>query len=303
MLETVLDIGLTDDTLPGFVQLTGNPRLAWDAYRRLVAGYGEVVAGIDSACFEADLRTITGKAEEREFDFAELRALTRLHLATYAREAGQPFPQDPQVQLEAAIDAVFASWNSAKAQAYRRMHDLSSTLGTAVTVQQMVFGNAGGMSGAGVGFTRNPSTGEPSPWVDFLFNAQGEDVVGGRRSAAGHEELAAVAPRVWESLSGIADRLEHAFGDMQDFEFTVLDGRLYLLQTRSGKRTPQAAARIALDLHDAGVISKDTARERTVGLDAKRLAQRTVVARDGKALAPLTRATSAATGSRAAKSC
>lgn len=296
MLETILDVGLTDATLPGFVQLTGNPRLAWDAYRRLVAGYGEVVAGIDAACFDADLRTIAVDVEERELDFAGLRALTRLHLATYARETGRPFPQDPQVQLKAAIDAVFASWNSDKAEAYRAMHDLSPALGTAVTVQQMVFGNAGGTSGAGVGFTRNPSTGEPSPWVDFLFNAQGEDVVSGRRTARGHEELAAIAPAVWESVSDIAERLERAFSDMQDFEFTVQDGRLYLLQTRNGKRTAQAAARIALDLHEAGIISHETARERTAELDAKRLALRTVVAGDGKSATPLARATSAAAG-------
>ncbi|MFD1690867.1 PEP/pyruvate-binding domain-containing protein [Azotobacter chroococcum] len=135
------------------------------------------------------------------------------------------------------------------------MHGLDEAMGTAVTVQRMVFGNAGGLSGAGVGFTRNPSSGEPAPWVDFLFNAQGEDVVSGRHSAPGHDELAAVAPVVWDELLQACATLERDFGDMQDFEFTVQDGRLYLLQTRSGKRTPQAAARIALDLCDAGLIA------------------------------------------------
>jgi pyruvate,orthophosphate dikinase len=190
---------------------------------------------------------------------------------------------------------VFASWHGARARAYRELHGLPHTMGTAVTVQRMVFGNAGGLSGAGVGFTRNPSSGEPLPWVDFLFNAQGEDVVSGRRSAPGHDELAAVAPGVWAALLRAAGQLERAFGDMQDFEFTVQDGQLYLLQTRGGKRTPQAAARIALDLCDDGVIPPAVALERTRGLDARALALR-VIAAEGGALAPLARAGSAASG-------
>ncbi|TIV43505.1 MAG: pyruvate, phosphate dikinase, partial [Mesorhizobium sp.] len=145
--------------------------------------------------------------------------------------AGRPFPQDAKQQLAEAIDAVFRSWSSDKAVTYRNLHGLSHDMGTAVTVQRMVFGNAGGLSGAGVGFTRNPSTGAQSPWVDFLFNAQGEDVVSGRRTAQGHDELAAVAPSLWDELVQVANALERHFGDMQDFEFTIEDGVLFMLQT------------------------------------------------------------------------
>jgi pyruvate,orthophosphate dikinase len=296
MMETLLNIGLTDATLPGMVRLTGHPRLAWDAYRRLISGYGEVVAGIDGQHFESDLEAVRGDTEERELDFGTLRELVRRHLDTYARQAGEAFPQDAHAQLRAAIAAVFASWRSHKAQAYRQMHGLSHDMGTAVTVQRMVFGNAGGLSGSGVGFTRNPSSGEPLPWVDFLFNAQGEDVVSGRRSAQGHDELAAVAPHIWQTLLQSTAQLEKSFGDMQDFEFTVQDGRLYLLQTRNGKRTPQAAARIALDLYDEGLIDAPLALERTRALDARTLALRVVAAENGQSLMPLAQAASAASG-------
>jgi pyruvate,orthophosphate dikinase len=222
--------------------------------------------------------------------------LTQRFLALYAQGAGQAFPQDPAAQLGGAIEAVFASWQSPKAREYRRLNDIPDAIGTAVTVQCMVFGNTGGQSGAGVGFTRDPASGEPVLWVDFLFNAQGEDVVSGRRSAHGHDELAAVLPQVWHELTAAAQQLEHAFGDMQDFEFTVQDGRLFMLQTRSGKRTPEAAARIALDLLDEGLIGRPLARERTSGLDRESLAQRCVVAQGGTPLTPLGHAASASSG-------
>ena len=176
------------------------------------------------------------------------------------------------------------------------MNGISDAVGTAVTVQQMVFGNAGGQSGAGVGFTRDPATGEPALWVDFLFNAQGEDVVSGRRSAHGHDELAAVLPAVWQALVEAAHQLEHALLDMQDFEFTVQDAQLFMLQTRVGKRTPQAAARIALDLLDEKVITAEVARERTVGLDRAALAQTRIVAAGGTVLLPLATAATASSG-------
>ncbi len=307
MMETLLNIGLCDATLPGLVRQTGNPRLAWDAYRRLVAGWGEVVWGLPAALFEADLAAVAGTTAaaagtqasgeaERGLDFAELRELTRRHLATLQREAGRPFPQDPMDQLDGAIQAVFASWQGDKARQYRQIKGLPDSLGTAVTVQRMVFGNAGGTSGAGVGFTRHPSTGEPQPWVDFLFNAQGEDVVSGRRSARGHDELASVAPQVWAALIDATQVLETEFADMQDFEFTVEEGRLYLLQTRAGKRTPQAAARIALDLFDAGRLPLAQALQRTAGLDADSLALARVQGEDGISAEPLARAASACTG-------
>lgn len=296
MMETLLNIGLCDATLAGFLRQTGNPRLVWDTYRRLVASYGEVVAGVPPSIFDSESATLVGTRDERELDFAELRALTHRYLEAYAGAAGKPFPQDPQAQLVGAIGAVFASWTSTKACEYRRQRDVPDAVGTAVTVQTMVYGNAGGRSGSGVGFTRDPVSGEPKLWIDFLFNAQGEDVVSGRRSAYGHDELAAVMPAVWQALSDTAAKLEREFGDMQDFEFTVQDSHLYLLQTRNGKCSAQALARIALDLSDAGVISGDVARERTATLKLDELATTRTVSSDGKPLAPLSHAASASSG-------
>jgi len=274
MMDTVLNIGLSEATLPGLLRLTGNPRLVWDAWRRLLAGFGEVVMGVPSSAFEADLDAVvrlTGQCASA-LDFTALRQLAGLHRRTVEHHAGRPFPQDPLVQLEQAIGAVLASWQGERARHWRALHEIDASIGTAVTVQRMVFGNGGGTSGAGVGFTRHPATGEPAPWIDFLFDAQGEDVVSGRRDAHGHESLARVAPVVWHSLCQACEQLEAAFGDMQDIEFTVENGKLWLLQTRSGKRTAVAAARIALDMADAGLISADEARRRTAGLDADALA-------------------------------
>jgi pyruvate, orthophosphate dikinase len=296
MMETILNIGLCDATVGGLLRQSGNPRLVWDAYRRLVVTYGEVVSGIPAQLFAEATTALVGQCNERELDFAELRELTQRHLEVYARATGRPFPQDPALQLAGAVEAVFASWQSPKAGAYRRLNGISDSIGTAVTVQSMVFGNAGGRSGAGVGFTRDPTTGEPALWVDFLFDAQGEDVVSGRRSAHGHDELAAVLPGVWLSLRDAAQQLEHAFTDMQDFEFTVQEGKLFLLQTRAGKRTAEAAARIALDMLDEGLITVDTARERTAGLDRKALGRSRIVTQSGEALAPLARVPSASSG-------
>jgi len=299
MMETLLNIGLCDATLPGFLRQTGNPRLVWDTYRRLVASYGEVVAGLPAALFEAQSAALFGAHDERELDFAALRMLTRRCLDAYAHAAGVPFPQDPRAQLVGAIGAVFASWQSAKARAYRRQRDIPDAIGTAVTVQTMVYGNAGGRSGSGVGFTRDPVSGEPALWIDFLFNAQGEDVVSGRRNAYGHDALAAVLPTAWQALREAAAGLEQEFGDMQDFEFTVQDGQLYLLQTRSGKCAAQALARIALDLCDAGVISPAVALQRTAALAPGDLVTVQTVSAEGQPMTlvtPLAHAASAASG-------
>jgi pyruvate,orthophosphate dikinase len=296
MMETLLNIGLTDETLPGLVRLTGNPRMAWDSYRRLIASYGEVVGGIEAAAFDADLASVAGDASERELDFDALRAVARQHLATFQLHAGRPFPQDPGQQLQAAIAAVFNSWFGGKAVAYRELRRLPHDMGTAVTVQCMVFGNAGGLSGAGVGFTRNPNTGDPAPWIDFLFNAQGEDVVSGRRSAGSQESLAVVAPQVSMELAAAAHLLEGHFRDMQDFEFTVQEGTLFLLQTRDGKRTPQAAARIALDLLQEGIVDEATAQARTADLTPAALSMTRIVAAGGEAAAPLAVGTIASNG-------
>ena len=296
MMETLLDIGLCDATVSGLLRQTGNPRLVWDSYRRLVASYGEVAAGVDAAVFDAECVALAGSRDERDLDFAELRDLTRRYLVAYERAAGSPFPQEPYAQLSGAIGAVLASWESAKAREYRRQREIPDAIGTAVTVQTMVYGNAGGRSGSGVGFTRDPITGEPALWIDFLFNAQGEDVVSGRRSAHGHEELASVLPRVWHALVETAAELERAFGDMQDFEFTVQDATLYLLQTRNGKCSAQAQARIALDLCDARVITAAVARERTAALTTAQLVSTRTASTDGRARAPLAYAASASSG-------
>ncbi|MCV2355298.1 pyruvate, phosphate dikinase [Paucibacter sp. B2R-40] len=296
MMETLLNIGLNDETVQGLIRQTGNPRLAWDAYRRLIASFGEVVAGLPAALFEDELTLLCAGRDERLLDFAELRGLSRRYLQLFAQAAGRPFPQAAEAQLQQAIAAVFDSWQSAKACSYRAAHGIKDTIGTAVTVQAMVFGNAGARSGAGVGFTRDPRSGEATLWVDFLFNAQGEDVVSGRRSAQGHEQLQQVLPQVWAELQQACTRLEREMGDMQDFEFTVQDGRLYLLQTRDGKRTPQAQARIALDLLSEGVIDIATARRRCEGLDAERLRVSLVVSPEGQPLQPLARAQAASSG-------
>ena len=296
MLETLLDVGLCDATVGGFLRQTGNPRLVWDAYRRLVVMFGAVVARLPKRLFDDAAHSLFGSRDVSDLDFAELRTLTRTCLSVYADAAGHAFPQDPAEQLAQAIGAVLASWQAPKAVEYRRIHRIGDDAGTAVTVQAMVFGNAGGRSGAGVGFTRDPSSGDPGLWVDFLFDAQGEDVVAGRRRAYGHDELAAVLPKVWASLEEAATGLEQAFGDMQDFEFTVQEGRLFFLQTRAGKRTPAAAARIALDLFEANVIDRATARERSAGLDRKALGRPCIASSNGAAAAPLARAPSASPG-------
>lgn len=296
MMETILNVGLCDATVGALLRQSGNPRLVWDAYRRLVAGYGEIVARIPARLFAEPTSALVGEGDERQLDFADLRELTHCLLDVYRHAAGQPFPQEPSQQIPGAIEAVLASWQSAKACAYRRLNQISDSIGTAVTVHSMVFGNAGGRSGAGVGFTRDPSSGEPKLWVDFLFNAQEEDVVSGRRSAHGHEELAAVLPGVWLALGNAAQQLEHAFTDMQDFEFTVQEGRLFMLQTRAGKRTPQAAARIALDMLDQGLISAEVACERTAGLTRDALARSRIVTVKGAELVMLARAACASSG-------
>jgi pyruvate,orthophosphate dikinase len=295
MMETLLNIGLSDRTLPGFLRQTGNPRLVWDAYRRLVSGYGEVVAGLPPALFEQALRRAAGNRDERQLDFRELRQLTRDFLALYREHARSEFPQDVHEQLRGAIHAVFASWRADKAAQYRRLNGIDEAIGTAVTVQRMVFGNAGNRSGAGVGFTRDPATGAPGLWVDYLPNAQGEDVVSGRRNAQGHARLEALAPAAWRRLQAAAEALERAFGDMQDFEFTVENGELFLLQTRAGKRTPVAAVRIALDLHDEGLIDAAEALARCDSVAEDQLVLQRIAAGGADAL-PLARAVAAGPG-------
>jgi pyruvate,orthophosphate dikinase len=274
MLQTILNIGLCEHNIRGFLRASGNPRLVRDCYRRLVRDFAEVVHGADAGQFDSLMAhhcAEQGLASPSELDSAALSRIAEESLELTLALTGQPFPQDPMQQLLSAVEAVFRSWNDEKARQYRRANGIDDAMGTAVTVQAMVFGNSGGSSGAGVGFTRDPATGENRPYLDFLFNAQGEDVVSGRH--AGHETvlLSERLPLVAAELARMQSVLEGEFHDMQDFEFTVETGRLYLLQTRSGKRTPWAALRIAVDMVNEKLISPDEALTRLDDVPLERL--------------------------------
>jgi pyruvate,orthophosphate dikinase len=277
MLDTLLNIGLSERTIAGFIAVTGNPRLAWDSYRRLIAAFAETVHGQAGEPFGAMLSGALAKAQAHspaELDSLELRALARGYLELFADLTGEPFPQAPEEQLVSAVEAVFRSWQSPRAAAYRRLHGLDGKAGTAVTVQRMVFGNAGSNSGAGVGFTRDPASGENRLYLDFALNAQGEDVVSGRQMLASADRLERLMPGLYAEVVQIAHRLERAFGDAQDFEFTIEEGRFYLLQTRQAKRSAWAALRIAIALAEEGIISPQEALGRVDGMDLGHLVRR-----------------------------
>jgi pyruvate,orthophosphate dikinase len=281
MMDTLLNIGLCDATVGGLLRLTGNPRLVWDSYRRLVMQYAEVVMQADGTPFrELTQQAVAAApaARVQELDFSSLKALTHTFLERFHDVTGQRFPQDPFEQLEGAVGAVLDSWSSSRAVAYRKLNGIDANLGTAVTVQRMVFGNAGGTSGSGVGFTRDPATGENRPYIDFLFNSQGEDVVSGRHASSDTGRLEAVLPRVAGELDKVRIALEREFADAQEFEFTVQDGRLFLLQTRTAKRTPWAALRMAVDQVREGLISPAVALGRLAGIDLRRLERRRLAA-------------------------
>ncbi|MGP6191479.1 MAG: PEP/pyruvate-binding domain-containing protein [Vulcanimicrobiaceae bacterium] len=274
MLETVLDVGLNLESVAGLIRMTGNPRLAWDSFRRLIQGYAEVVAELPTEPFDSLVQQALADAEasdEDELDHRRLRTLTAALLERYHALRGEPFPTDPLEQLLAAARAVFRSWDAPKAATYRRLNEIRDDAGTAVTVQTMVYGNAGGASGAGVGFTRNPATGERELYLDFRFNGQGEDIVAGRRMPSDTERLRRVLPAVWQRLEDAGRSLEILFGDAQDFEFTVQDGRLFLLQTRAAKRTPWAALRIAADMVEEGLLSPAEALSQLGGIELEAL--------------------------------
>lgn len=273
MLETVLNVGLCESTLAGFLRLCGNPRLVWDSYRRLIECYGEIVAQLDGAPFAAarqEALASAGVATIGELDFRALRALAQRELELYEAGADHPFPQSPMEQLERAIAAVFRSWNGAKARFYREAHGIDAALGTAVTVQRMVFGNGGGTSGAGVGFTRNPASGEAELYLDYAPNAQGEDVVSGRTQLA-RDSAQRLPGHIGEELGELVTLLEHEFRDAQEFEFTVENNELFVLQTRDAKRTPLAALRIAVELAESGLLPAPQARQRVAMLPQDQL--------------------------------
>jgi pyruvate,orthophosphate dikinase len=262
MMDTILNLGLNDEAVDGLAASTGNARFAYDSYRRLIQMYGEVVMGIDGHRFEqalSDLKAERGVQQDVELDADDLRELVGTFKRLYEDETGSPFPEEAREQLTRAVRAVFESWNTPRAQVYRRAHRIPDDLGTAVNVVQMVFGNKGEGSGTGVAFTRDPSTGEQGLYGEFLADAQGEDVVAGIRTP---EPLAAMEQRLpdaFEQLGDTMQRLEQHYRDVQDIEFTVEEGRLYLLQTRSAKRTAAAALKVAVSMVEEGLISREDA--------------------------------------------
>jgi pyruvate, orthophosphate dikinase len=262
MLDTVLNLGLNDEAVEGLARATGNERFAWDSYRRFVQMFANVVRGVPGERLEEDIRTVKGERGvtlDTELDPDALRALTERFKARFEQETGEPFPQDPSDQLRQAIRAVFDSWIGERAVSYRRLNHIPDAWGTAVNVQQMVFGNKGESSGSGVAFTRDEVTGAPEPSGDFLVNAQGEDVVSGVRNTRDISELAQVMPEAHEQLMEILRELERHYRDMQDTEFTVEEGRLFMLQTRSAKRPAQAAVRFAVDAVSEELLSREEA--------------------------------------------
>ena len=299
MLDTVLNVGLTQNTIPGFIALTGNPRLAWDCYRRLIESYALSVHRADLAPFKeatAEALSAAKASTLAELDTIALRELATDAVRVFSETTGTHFPDDPYVQLLNAIDAVFRSWNSERAKSYRRINALDDMLGTAVTVQCMVFGNAGAGSGAGVAFTRNPATGEKRLYLDFAFDAQGEDVVSGRKRVSTDAELRKVMPEVATTLDDMAARLERVFGYAQDFEFTVTEGQLYLLQTRDAKCSDWARLKIAVDLVEEGVLRPEDACQRLDGLNPGTLVRKRVTAAGSAVAAGIPAAIGVATG-------
>jgi pyruvate,orthophosphate dikinase len=255
MMDTILNLGLNDQTTESLAAITGNVKFAYDSYRRLIQMFGKVAMGADAESFErilADRKEKSGAKMDIDLSPEDLKGVVREFKHVIKAETGKEFPQDPFVQLEMAVEAVLKSWNNERAKEYRRFYKISEALGTAVNIQSMVFGNFGQTSGSGVGFTRNPSTGEKKLFGEYLANSQGEDVVAGVRTPVGVDKM---EPGVRGQLEEIAKKLEAHFKDMQDFEFTVEGERLYILQTRNGKRTAQAAVRIAVDMAEEGLIS------------------------------------------------
>ena len=262
MMDTVLNVGLNDESVEGLIAQTSSERFAWDSYRRLVQMFGKTVMGVEGDLFEEaidDVKAAKKVANDVDLDTKDLKGLVKTFKKIVKKEAGREFPQDPAEQLHDAIEAVFRSWDNRRAQDYRRRNKISDSLGTAVNVQTMVFGNKGEESGTGVAFTRDPSTGERRPYGDYLENAQGEDVVAGIRNTLKLEEMGKVQPEAWAALQAHMNTLEQHFKDMCDIEFTVEERKLWLLQTRVGKRTALAEWVIAYDMVQEQLIDDATA--------------------------------------------
>ena len=262
MMDTILNLGLNDVVVEGLAKKTGNPRFAYDSYRRFVQMFSDVVMELSKKDFEKiidEMKEAKGITLDTEFDADDMKAMTARFKAYYKEQKGEDFPSDPKVQMMEAVKAVFRSWDNPRANYYRRMNDIPYSWGTAVNVQMMVFGNTGPKSGTGVAFTRNAATGEKKLFGEYLINAQGEDVVAGIRTPSEIATLAQDMPEVYKQFTEVANRLEKHYKDMQDMEFTIEDGKLFMLQTRNGKRTAAAALKIAVDLVDEGMITEEEA--------------------------------------------
>lgn len=267
MMDTILNVGLSDECLDGFAGTTGSQRFALDSYRRLIQMFGSVVLGVPKYDFDRTLQRIResdNAASDSDLSESALRCTVNAFKSLVLQHTGKPFPQNPQDQLAMAVEAVFQSWHSERAQCYRRLNDISDDMGTAVTVQAMVFGNCGMNSGTGVGFTRNPSTGAKEIFGEFLINAQGEDIVAGTRTPMPIAQLSDMMPSLYQELKEITLRLERHYRDAQDFEFTIENGKLFLLQTRTAKRAALAAVQIAVDMAEEKLITKSEALARVV---------------------------------------
>lgn len=271
MMDTILNLGLNDEVVEAFAKKTNNPRFAYDSYRRFIQMYSDVVMEVGKKYFEElidKMKEEKGVTQDTDLTADDLKTLAEQFKAEYKSKIGSDFPTDPKEQLMGAIKAVFRSWNNPRAIYYRRMNDIPSSWGTAVNVQAMVFGNMGDTSGTGVAFTRNPSTGEKKLYGEFLMNAQGEDVVAGVRTPQTIDQLKDIMPECYDQFVEISSNLEKHYRDMQDMEFTIEDKKLYMLQTRNGKRTAAAALKIACDLVDEGMISE---KDAVVMIDPKQL--------------------------------
>jgi len=262
MMDTILNLGINDSVVESLIKKAGNERFAWDTYRRFIQMFGDVVMGAEHHDFEEEIHKMKSKKGvqlDTDLNAKDLKELVANYKALVKKTTGKSFPENPREQLDMAIEAVFGSWNNNRAIVYRKLNDIHGLKGTAVNIQAMVFGNMGDTSGTGVCFSRNPSTGENHFYGEYLMNAQGEDVVAGIRTPKSMDELAKQNPTVYKQLVAVRDRLEKHFKDMQDMEFTIQEGKLFILQTRNGKRTAHAAVRIAVEMVEEKLIDKKTA--------------------------------------------
>ena len=262
MMDTILNLGLNDESVEAMAKLTNNPRFAYDSYRRFIQMFADVVMGVEKRLFEDlldEVKEEKGYKIDTDLTAEDLKDLVVKFKALYKKEKGEDFPSNPKEQLIEAVTAVFRSWNNPRAIVYRRLNDIPGEWGTAVNVQEMVFGNKGETSGTGVAFSRNPANGDNELYGEYLMNAQGEDVVAGIRTPEPISHLEAQNPTIYKQFTDIVNTLEKHYRDMQDMEFTIEDGKLYFLQTRNGKRTAQAALKIAVDLVEEGMLTKEEA--------------------------------------------